>query len=308
MGLDLGERWRTLDVTYKPFPVCAILQGPVEHAIALAREHDLAPHDIAAVRLHLPPSEAAYPGLDASGPFPDVGATLMSAQFCLAVALSRRAFRGTDLLRLSDPVLLPLIGRSRVIPDATLAAGSFVMEIAHADGRTLRQIDKTAGEPFNWNRDEVMENLRAMADELPLGAGGIARLADAVLNAERHSARDIVSACVVPAETLRIGVLVRPHLDLRSLSCLTSRCLPSTSWMNVAIDGAKLRSPGSPEIARARPSPSTTNRIRTSSQPATPRAGADLGRNARNLQAGAEIAVEARATMSRSQRCAVSWS
>ena len=197
VGHDLGRTWRSLDVTYKPFAVCAILQAPVTQAIAFARAHDLQPRDIRAVRLHLNPAEAAYPGTDAQGPFADIGATLMSAQFCLAVALTRRGFLGQDLKRLDDPLLRPLIERGRVVPDPTLGSRSFILEIDRADGSTLRHVQNTVGEPFNWNRHETLDNLRAMAQELPFGTAGAERLGDTVLNAERHSARDIVSACVV---------------------------------------------------------------------------------------------------------------
>ena len=68
LGEDLGRVWRSLDVTYKPFAVCAILQMPVTQAIALAQQNDLQPSDIRAVRLRLPPVEAAYPGTDSCGP------------------------------------------------------------------------------------------------------------------------------------------------------------------------------------------------------------------------------------------------
>lgn len=198
VGTDLGRTWRSLDVTYKPYAVCAILQAPVMQAIALARRHELQPRDISAVRLRLSPAEAAYPGTDSTGPFADIGATLMSAQFCLAVALSQRRFKGEDLKRLADPQLQPLIERSRVIPDESLGARSFVLEIDRASGEALRHVSHAAGEPFNWNRAEVLDNLRTMADELPLDARSIEHLCNTVLDAEHRSARDIVSACIAP--------------------------------------------------------------------------------------------------------------
>jgi len=197
VGRDLGRSWRILEVTYKPYAVCAILQEPVRQAIGMAREHDLRTDAIRAVRLHLPPAEAAYPGTDGAGPFAGVGATLMSAPFCLAVALSQRTVKGEDLQRLDDPVLSPLVARARVIADESLGARSFVLEVDLADGRMLRHASHATVEPFNWNRAEVIANLHAMADELPIDAAGIARLADTVLRAEAFGARDIVSACVV---------------------------------------------------------------------------------------------------------------
>jgi 2-methylcitrate dehydratase PrpD len=197
VGRDLGQTWRTLDVTYKPFAVCAILQAPVTQAVALSERHQLKAEDIAAVRLRLNPAEAAYPGTDAQGPFPDIGATLMSAPFCLALALSERKVLGKDLRRLDDPLLRPLIARVTVIPDAGLGPRSFVLEVDLRNGQTLSHLEQTEGERFNWNRDEVRANLLAMAAEMPCDVAGIERLCERVLAAEQFSAQQIMDACVV---------------------------------------------------------------------------------------------------------------
>lgn len=204
IGEDLGTRWRTLDVTYKPYAVCAILQAPVREAIALAVRHDLRADAIREVRLSLTPAEAGYPGTDATGPFDDVAATLMSAPFCIALALSQRAVRGTDLLRVDDAALMPLVARHRVIADPTLGTRSFVLEVDLADGRTLRHVETTVGEPFNWSRDETVAHLHAMRDELPIDAARIDALSALVLDAERHRVHELVSACVV-GEAAREG-------------------------------------------------------------------------------------------------------
>lgn len=196
VGRDLGQNWRSLEVTYKPFAVCAILQMPVTQAIALATEHDLRQEDIRAVRLRLPPVEAAVPGTDSRGPYAGVGSTLMSAQFCLAMALTRRGARGEDLQRLQDPELQPLIDRSSVVPDASLRTRGFVLEIDCADGRSLRRESQAEGEPFNWSGGETARQLRAMRDELPLSTEELERLIEVALQAQRYSAADIVSACI----------------------------------------------------------------------------------------------------------------
>ena len=199
VGHDLGTVWRSLDVTYKPFAVCAILQDPVTQAIALSRQHDLAADAISAVRLTLNPAEAAYPGTDSTGPFGDVGATLMSAQFCLSVALTQRKVRGSDLKRFADPSIQPLIQRTKVLVNDQLGTRAFVLEIDLTNGQTLRHASSAASEPFNWDRDQTMDNLRAMQDELPFGAAALDQLGATVLSAESRTVADIVSACVVAA-------------------------------------------------------------------------------------------------------------
>lgn len=199
VGADLGQVWRSLDVTYKPYAVCAILQAPVQAAIDLAQLHHLQPEEITAFRLYLNPSEAGYPGTDARGPFVDIGATLMSAQFCLAVALTEQRVKGIDLLRLSDPKLMPLVQRGVVIADERLGTRCFVLEIDRRQGETLRHVFTTQSEPFNWNHQEVMDNLRAMADELPLSSDQLEALGETVLCAQDKTVKDIVSACVISA-------------------------------------------------------------------------------------------------------------
>ena len=197
VGADLGTAWRSLDVTYKPYAVCAILQGPVLQAIQLARQHALTAESISAVRLALNPAEAAYPGTDSTGPFSDTGATLMSAQFCLSVALSQQAVRGSDLKRFADPSLQPLIQRTTVQADAGLGARAFVLEVDLTSGQTVRHASHPVGEPFNWGRAEVMGNLRAMGDELPIGPERLDRLGETILSAERRTVAEIVSTCVI---------------------------------------------------------------------------------------------------------------
>ena len=197
VGADLGSTWRSLDVTYKPYPVCAILQGPVLQAVALAHQHGIDGAKISAVRLALPPAEAAYPGTDSTGPFSDIGATLMSAQFCLAVALTQRTVKGADLRRLDDPSLRTLLQRIKVDANSQLTARCFTLEIDLPDGRTIRHSSGPSGEPFNWNRAEVVGHLRSMQDEIPLGPDRLEHLSAVVLAAEEHTVREIVSACVI---------------------------------------------------------------------------------------------------------------
>ncbi|NVK32721.1 MAG: MmgE/PrpD family protein [Gammaproteobacteria bacterium] len=48
---DLGKRWYMLEQYYKPYPVCRWAQAPVEAALALQRQHRLAPQQIEHIRI-----------------------------------------------------------------------------------------------------------------------------------------------------------------------------------------------------------------------------------------------------------------
>lgn len=49
----LGDDWQIAEATVKPYPVCAILQGPVGTIIALSKEHRLTLDGVEEIRLEL---------------------------------------------------------------------------------------------------------------------------------------------------------------------------------------------------------------------------------------------------------------
>lgn len=197
VATDLGKVWRSLDVTYKPFPVCAILQGPVSGAIEVATKHCLRSDEIRAVRLHLNPVEAAIPGTDTTGPYSDTGSTLMSAQFCLSVALSKGTVQGSDLKRFQDAELAQIIQKTEVIPDASLGVRSYKLVVERCDGSAIEHIERVVGEPFNWSRDETISNLKRISDELPFTDEGFSCFIECIMNADLSDASKIMDSCLM---------------------------------------------------------------------------------------------------------------
>ena len=197
---EIGIRWRTLDVTYKPFPVCAILQGPVSEIIKLSKVNKLDASEIARVTLKLSRAEAEYPGTDCKGPFIGVAGTLMSAQFCLALALSQGYIRGSDMLRFSDSTLKDLIDRIEVHALEEMELQSFKIEVDLHDGRRIEKFSNSNAKDLNWNRDQVVENLISIIDEMPISDLELKRICDTVLSAELHTVRHIVSTTISKGE------------------------------------------------------------------------------------------------------------
>ena len=177
---QLGERWRLLDVTYKPYPVCAITQSPVQVAIDLATEHDLRPDAISAVRCFLNPADRTYPGTVNDGPFNDVGASLMSAQFCVAMALKHRGATLAGLHEFDDPVVLRLVGLTEVLPDERLPNLGARVEITTTQGETLTGELVPSAETYGWDWDGVRANLARMEPEIAVDRAGLDRLEQAV--------------------------------------------------------------------------------------------------------------------------------
>ncbi|VVE51448.1 MmgE/PrpD family protein [Pandoraea anhela] len=76
-----------LNVTFKPFPGCAINQLPVKTLIDCKRQMCFGDSDVSRMTLALHPLYARYPGVDRYGPFESATSAIMSAPFMLQTAL-----------------------------------------------------------------------------------------------------------------------------------------------------------------------------------------------------------------------------
>jgi 2-methylcitrate dehydratase PrpD len=177
---ELGERWRLLDVTYKPYPVCAITQSPVQVAIDLVCANDLDSERIASVVCELNSADRTYPGTVNPGPFDDIGATLMSAQFCVAMALQHRTATLAGLHEFDDPELMRLVGVTEVAGNDAIPNLGARLAVTTTDGTTLRGELIPNDATYGWDWDGVVANLHRMAPEIAVGADGLDRLVDLV--------------------------------------------------------------------------------------------------------------------------------
>jgi 2-methylcitrate dehydratase PrpD len=173
-----APHWGLRDVTVKPFPVCAILQGPLQAALRLARAQDVDAGRVARVALALNPYEADYPGIDNPGPFVSNTATKMSAQFSLAVALLDRRMTMDDLYRLGDTRVLALAPKVSVVRDPAMPMRESRIRVELTDGRVLEDgIDTTVGQP---TLVEMSEFCATLARETGTAAGIFAAMMHAV--------------------------------------------------------------------------------------------------------------------------------
>ncbi|MDO8187823.1 MmgE/PrpD family protein [Conexibacter sp. JD483] len=177
---QLGVRWRLLDVTYKPHPVCAILQSAVTVAAGLAREHDLDASAVTAVRVALDPRDRAYPGTLDPGPWDHVAATLMSAQFCTALALRDRGASLAGLHDFDDPLLARLAAATTVLADERIPPLGARVEVDTAAGATVAAELLPDARTYGWDWEGVRGNALRMLPELPVDAARLERLAAVV--------------------------------------------------------------------------------------------------------------------------------
>jgi 2-methylcitrate dehydratase PrpD len=175
-----AERWRILDVIYKPYPVCNITQSPVEAAIGLVADADVEADEIESIRCLLNPVDRAYPGTLNWGPFEDVGASLMSAPFCVAMAIKDRDATLAGLHRSDDAVVRELVARTEVLEDENLPPLASRIELTTTTGaRHVRELipDDTT---YGWAWDGVLKNSRRLHDEMEISESAFEQLAETI--------------------------------------------------------------------------------------------------------------------------------
>jgi hypothetical protein len=160
--------------------VCAITQSPVQVAIDLATEHDLAPGDITAIRCFLNSADRTYPGTVNSGPFCDIGATLMSAQYCVAMALKNRGATLAGLREFDDTAIMRLVGLTEIVGEDAVPNLGARVEISTADGRELSGELIPDDSTYGWDWPGVVANLYRMAPEIAVPKAGLDEIVSSV--------------------------------------------------------------------------------------------------------------------------------
>jgi len=150
---DLGDIWKIDKVVFKKYPSCGVTQGVTELALGLVAELQLGPADVRSAEVRLPPYAHRLVGhAFRIGANPRVDAQF-NAAYCVANAIVRQSSRLQHFApsQVHDPLVHELIGRIRVIADATLDARGHAavdLVVTTRDGRThARRLDIPPGFP-----------------------------------------------------------------------------------------------------------------------------------------------------------------
>jgi 2-methylcitrate dehydratase PrpD len=186
---DLGSRWETPRIAYKPFPICHFTHGAVGAAADAVEGRTFAPDEIAEIVVSVPEpwvpivlepaAKKQTPRSEYEGKF--------SLQYAVASMLVRGHVDVTDFTEaaIADPDVLAVAAKVSheprdfaTYPEAFPGAARVVL----ASGETLdRVLPYQKGAPENpWSADDVRAKFRANA-ELALPAEAAAALEEAIL-------------------------------------------------------------------------------------------------------------------------------
>ncbi len=195
--VTLGVEWSLPDVSFKPYPVCGINQVPVHLMLATLAANPFDAVDVQSIRVALTTYEARYPGINARGPFRDVGATLMSTQFCLASAVRRRAVSLADLSRFEDRDVMDIVQRIEVVEDPALPPYGCRLTVSLRSGRRIDAENLAGAENFKFTWDRAVDVARALRPEMHVSDDQFERLLGLLRRVERlDDVRALVGACV----------------------------------------------------------------------------------------------------------------
>ncbi|MDO8673471.1 MAG: MmgE/PrpD family protein [Dehalococcoidia bacterium] len=180
----LGEKYRALEVVFKPYPVGGINQVPCIAALELAAEAKLDSSEIAAIEIRTARSEATYPGAANRGPFSQIGATLMSTVYCVSLALSQRQITLEGLQRYDDQTILGLVARSTLVP-SDLPELSCDLKLTRTSGQIYEKSLRKSEHDFAYDYAGVTRLMRSLAPEMAISAATLEKLIDAVATIEK---------------------------------------------------------------------------------------------------------------------------
>lgn len=201
---SLGDPLQIMRVSIKPYACCRYNHGLIDCVLQLKREHQIAPADVAAIRLGVLSGGAllvANP-IDRKRQPANVVDAQFSAPFAAAVALVRGAAGFPEYCpeKVSDPTIRALMARVDCYRDPALDADyprrwPAAAEILLKDGRSFStRIDYASGEPENpVPRDKLIAKFVSLSGNV-LDPAAAEELASRVLTLENEaSVREVMA-------------------------------------------------------------------------------------------------------------------
>lgn len=184
----LGRLWSISNVTFKPYPVCALNQTPVTVALGLRERPEFRSEAVKAVRVVLNPVVTGYAGMDSCGPFASVSGTLMSVQFCVATTLLNGTPTIANMTRFDDAAVNKLMPCIELIADEGMGLLACRIEI-ELEGRSEPLVQEMRADTRNYSYDRpaVAALVRRIGKEtgVPVRAyDHLERFADALPDAD----------------------------------------------------------------------------------------------------------------------------
>ncbi len=198
----LGESWRITQCGMKAFPTEALTHTPISATLAIIKDNDLKPEQVAKIHIRTTARGADILS-DPSKYEPHTKETAdHSLPYVIAAAVAERQVTPVQftMAKINDPIIRAQLRKVEVVADPEIekvfpALQRVVVKITTTDGRSFeKQLDFPKGDPRNPLTDrEIEEKFEALADPV-MSKPAQQELKDAIWNLEKcSSVRELMS-------------------------------------------------------------------------------------------------------------------
>lgn len=193
---DLGTRFATTEVNFKPYAACLLVHPLIDALIGIKDSHGLDPASIKEVRASVAPfniqvTDNPAPRNGLEGKF----SLQMAGALALAYGRATERFFTDDTVR--QPQLKALMAKIRVIPDPTLSETEAHVTATIQDGREVAiHVTTPKGDPKNpFTFDEIAEKARDLGGAV-LSENALDRMVEIVRSLEDlDNSAELVRLC-----------------------------------------------------------------------------------------------------------------
>jgi 2-methylcitrate dehydratase len=189
----LGETWRITQCGMKAFPTEALTHTPISATLAIVKDNDLKPEQVAKIHIRTTARGADILS-DPSKYDPHTKETAdHSLPYVIAAALAERQVTPVQftMAKINDPIIRAQLRKVEVAADPQIekvfpALQRVVVKISTMDGRSFeKQLDYPKGDPRNPLTDrEIEEKFEALADPV-MSKPAQQKLKDTIWNLEK---------------------------------------------------------------------------------------------------------------------------
>jgi len=191
----LGESWRITQCGMKAFPTEALTHTPISATLAIVKDNDLKPEQVAKIHIRTTARGADILS-DPSKYDPHSKETAdHSLPYVIAAAVAERQVTPVQftMAKINDPIIRAQLRKVEVVADPEIekvfpALQRVVVKITTTEGRTFeKQLDYPKGDPRNPLTDrEIEEKFEALADPV-MSKPAQQKLKDAIWDLEKCS-------------------------------------------------------------------------------------------------------------------------
>jgi 2-methylcitrate dehydratase PrpD len=187
----IGKEWLILDLYHKPYACCFWVHPPIAGALALIKNHGLAPEQITRIRVH---SFREATRLSCAAPR-DTEEAQYNLAYGLACAILKGKFGPEEVMppAISDPQTLAFMARIEPVEDPEIQKGfpakrQARVEITTTDGRVFDSgvVDARWGVPADRPTDQDLVEKFQRVTEPVLGRSRAQALQELIWNLERE--------------------------------------------------------------------------------------------------------------------------